>query len=181
VQLSREQMQALMLADTVAIPPAFPELGRLSYHRNGAGIPGMPVTDASDILVVEQRMSPKLTISRTFLARGVAAIFIPKNPIVVDLQQGDWLLGREIEKIESLINGSDSCVLGIAYVHERANTLLQVQIGMTAAESAEYYPPLPDERSDSHYQFDPLSCTESNLQSRPRSCTGLQLHPRSCT
>jgi hypothetical protein len=45
-------------------------------------------------------------------------------------------------------------VKGIVYVRENASSMLELQAGLTAAESAEYYPPLPDDRSVNHYNMD---------------------------
>jgi hypothetical protein len=160
MQLSRRQLQAMMLADTVAFPPAFPELGRLTYHRRGVTDSISSSTRESDLLVVEQHPSPKLTISRTFLTRDVAGLFIPKSYSAVDFNHGTWLLGAEIAELEALAKSLESPLMGIAYVHERASTLLQVEIGMTAAESAEYYPPLPDDRTSNHYNFPMDLCTD---------------------
>jgi hypothetical protein len=87
------------------------------------------------------------------MATDVAAVFVPDDPDCVDLRKGKWLLGDEISTI-GILSGKGASVVGIAYVREQASTLLNVEIGMTAAESAEYYPPLPDDRSVNHYRFE---------------------------
>jgi hypothetical protein len=142
----------MLLAGTVAFPSTFPELGVLSFECHAARADG--VNDSTgDVLKVEQFLSPKLTMTRTFLASDVAAVFLPAKPERVDLRDGKWLLGDEVAKIADA-SKCDHQVLGIVYVREQASTLLQVEIGMTAAESAEYYPPLPDDRSVNHYRFE---------------------------
>ena len=60
---------------------------------------------------------------------------------------GTWLLGNEIS---AYLSGKDR-VLGIVFVAEAESTLLEVHAGMTAGESAQYYPPLPSDRSFNHY------------------------------
>ena len=79
-------------------------------------------------------------------------MFLPDDCKVVNLENGVWFEGKVLEdKLSDLL---DTGVLnGIIYVREHAQSLLEVEAGMTAAESAEYYPPLPDDRSVNHYNM----------------------------
>jgi hypothetical protein len=157
---TRRQAQSLHLAGTVSVPPTFPELGKLSLERAACCVAPHGATGPADVLCVEQEMSPRVCIIRKFLVSDVSAVFLPRDAGSVNLSDGTWLVAGEINQIEKL--GGNSCggLLGIAYVPESARTLMQVEVGMTAAESIEYYPPLPDDRSLNHYQFSP-ECPEN--------------------
>ena len=141
----------MAMAGTVAVPPTFPELGVLAVHPAAGSQDQAGFADCGAFEVV-QHLSPKLKMTRTFLASDVMVVFIPDNPDSVDLNKGKWLVGSEILKIQDASTNGEP-VVGIAYVREHASALLNVEIGMTAAESAEYYPPLPDDRSVNHYRF----------------------------
>ncbi len=158
---TRRQAQSLHLAGTVSVPPTFPELGKLSLERGACGVAPHGATAPADVLSVEQEISPRVCITRKFLVSDVSGVFVPRDAGNVSLSDGTWLLAGEINQLEKL--GSNSCggLLGIAYVPESARTLMQVEVGMTAAESVEYYPPLPDDRSVNHYQFTP-DCPEAH-------------------
>lgn len=155
--LSARQTRAMSLAGTVAIPQTFPQLGRLSIVPNSSrGRPGETEV-GRDLLVVEHEISPKLTISRTFFLDDVAAVFVPSDPAKVDFEDGTWLMAGDMAAGWPADKRSPpAATRGIAYVREYAATLMQVEVGMTAAESAEYYPPLPNDRTVDHYRFEPL-------------------------
>jgi hypothetical protein len=157
---TRRQQQSLHLAGTVSVPPTFPELGKLYLERGACGVAPQGKTAPADVLCVELELSPRVSIARKFLVSDVAAVFVPKSPGNVNLSDGTWLLAGEIDQLETLEANSGGGLLGIAYVPESARTLMQVEVGMTAAESVEYYPPLPDDRSVNHYQFS-ADCPEA--------------------
>jgi hypothetical protein len=152
---SRRQAQSLHLAGTVSVPPTFPEVGKLSLERGACGVAPHGKKAPADVLCVEQELSPRVCIIRKFLVSDVSAVFVPRTAGQVNLADGTWLLTGEIDQLQKIGPNSGSGVLGIAYVPENARTLMQVEVGMTAAESVEYYPPLPDDRSVNHYQFTP--------------------------
>ena len=151
VPKSSEQLRSMYLSGTVSIPPQFPELAEISFSFEGA---------KSDELVVEAIVvvSPKLTIKRSFFVADVSGIFEPNDPKGVNLKDGTWYAGTDVKVKARSIASSDSCngktIKGILYVRENAQSLLEVQAGLTAAESAEYYPPLPDDRSVNHYEME---------------------------
>jgi hypothetical protein len=141
----------MSLGGTVSVPQTFPQLARMTVIDSAPPPTGEP---SRAMLKAEHQVSPKLAISRTFFLDDVAAIFLPDDAQSVDLQRGVWLLQREIPTfLAALERNRGESPLGIAYVREQAPTLMLVEVGMTAAESAEYYPPLPDERSVDHYQI----------------------------
>lgn len=140
----------MYLSGTVSIPPQFPQLAEISFAYEGA---------KSDELVVEAVVvvSPKLTIKRSFFVDDVCGIFEPNDPNCVDLKDGSWFAGANVKtKARSHASGDPGerkKIRGILYVREHAQSLLEVHAGLTAAESAEYYPPLPDDRSVNHYEM----------------------------
>jgi hypothetical protein len=145
---NRSAAQSMLLAGTIPFPTIFPELGLLTYSEQGIDLPGPARSEKRATLTAEQLLSPRLTIWRTFFVDDVAAVFLPDDEKQVKLADGEWLLKGEVKALKKA--GPSK---GIVYVRENAPTLLYVQVGMTAAESAEYYPPLPDDRSLNHYRF----------------------------
>jgi len=162
---TRGQIRSLSLSGTVSVPAQFPELGELFVLPCTPDGRLLPKGKSNYILRVVQRSSVKTSITRNFLLDDVAAVFLPANKDRVQLEKGQWLLGAEIGEFfacQSVPKGASN--LGIAYVPEAASCLMQVEVGMTAAESAEYYPPLPGDRSIDHYRFD---CDPCSGYSRP--------------
>ena len=138
--LTATQLRALSLASTVPVPATFPELGLVTIADSGTGHNG-----TAKIVNVDHVISPRLKIARSFFLQDVSAIFVPENTNDVDFNRGTWLLGSDVGKADGK--------MAIAYVREDARVLMQVEVGMTAAESAEYYPPLPGDRSVDHYNL----------------------------
>lgn len=148
---SPEQVRAIALSGTVSIPPRFPELATISFEKGDA------VADPA-FVVASQQLSPKLSIKRSFYAMDVKCLFVPNSTSQVDLEDGEWFEGEKLaQKAYSLMNQGK--VKGILYVREQAQSLLEMEAGMTAAESAEFYPPLPEDRSVNHYNMEPSGVT----------------------
>lgn len=174
-----EQIRSMHLAGTVAVPPTFPELGRLSLS------PKPPEPGPNDVrrhmFVVEHSVSPSVSISRTFFLDDVAAIFVPADPRAVRMDEGIWLLTEEIFPAwPPCPPDPEFGLLGIAYVREEAATLMQVDIGMTAAESVEYHPSLSQDRSVGRCTFESreprVAATEDGTGGEPALpalCTAL--------
>ena len=159
--LTATQLRALSLASTVPVPATFPELGLISIVESGTGHNG-----TAKIVNVEHIISPRLKISRSFFMEDVTAVFLPENTNDVDFNRGDWLLESDVRHADGKS--------GIAYVREDARVLMQVEVGMTAAESAEYYPPLPGDRSVDHYSLGGPSIE------RGRACYATTRGARAC-
>ena len=141
-----ERLKSMYLSGTVSIPPRFPELGDITFSFLG--------TKAPQLLVeVTSVLSPKLTIKRSFFADDVSCIFEPDDTGSVDLNSGKWYNAPEVRS-KATAGLNKPAIKGIVYVRENAPSLLDVQAGLTAAESAEYYPPLPDDRSVNHYSME---------------------------
>ncbi|MEZ6125100.1 MAG: hypothetical protein R3C49_18290 [Planctomycetaceae bacterium] len=141
---SEERLRIMLLSGTVTIPPRLPDLADISFKSLGSRI----VVEATQVV------SPRTTIRRTFFPEDVMAVFVPDDSTAVDLTQGEFLTGDKLDsKALSLL---DKCsIQGIVYVREHAQSLLELSAGLTAAESAEFYPPLPTDRSVNHYDMNP--------------------------
>jgi hypothetical protein len=156
--LDRFQLRSLSLAGTVAIPSPFPELGKIFLQAGGVIYQGASgEATREDLVVIEHMQSHRVTVTRRVFLRDVAAVaFCP-----LDTSMKNWYFGPEIVRelrARSNSNNAD-LMMGIAYVRETAPVLMDVEVGMTAAESAEYYPPVLD-RSDSHYDLlHPYDCS----------------------
>ncbi|HQU45285.1 MAG TPA: hypothetical protein PK867_20890, partial [Pirellulales bacterium] len=109
----------------------------------------------NSVIRIEVTASLRVSVTRTFLSTDVAAIFIPDNPACVEYGKGKFLLRPEIDSCwDGLAPAGDGAVLGIVYVPENAPVLTEVQMGMTAAQSIDYVPPLGTDRSVDHYALD---------------------------
>lgn len=141
----QDQLRVMHLSGTVSIPPRFPDLADIA----------LIVLDESQqetvLLEARQQLSPKLVIKRSFFFEDVAAVFVPHDASNVDLKSGQWYHGRGLRP--DLFSEFGEPVRGIIYVRESAQSMLQVEAGLTAAESAEYYPPLAPDRSVNHYSM----------------------------
>jgi len=145
VSKTESQLRAMYLSGTVSIPPKSPDVAEISFSR-------VQKRSGQVFVTVTQRMSAKLVIKRSFFAEDMMSLFIPSSPKQVDLNEGTWLEADELaEKIYQLMG--KSVASGIIYVREHAQSMLELEAGMTAAESAQYYPPLPDDRSVDHYSM----------------------------
>jgi len=147
------QTGSVRLSGTVSVPLTFPELGQIDLIRNAVSAGVFDCEGPKDLIVARQQVSPRITINRSFLADDVAAIFVPNDIHCVNLNDGTWLTGIEVATVNDIDRNAGALLMGIVYVRESAPSLLNVDAGMTAAESAEYYPPLADDRSANHYQF----------------------------
>ena len=133
----------MYLSGTVSIPPRFPDVAEITFSRNDS-------RNGLVFITATQRMSPKVLIKRSFFAADVSSLFIPDDAKQVDLEQGTWFEGELLaDKVYDLLDKAP--VTGIIYVREHAQSILEMEAGLTAAESAQYYPPLPEDRSVDHY------------------------------
>lgn len=148
--MNREQLKHLAVSATVTFPATFPRLAELRLRQCRAVPPNNGEQETSYLVAIE-RPSVRVTMNRVLPLSDVRAIFIPRDRNCVHPEDGTWLLGSEIEIGIRLQITSHNALYGIVYVAEQTATLLEVQAGMTAAESAQYYPPLPCDRSVNHY------------------------------
>jgi hypothetical protein len=151
----RQQLRLYQLAGTVALPSPYPELGRLSLIPGGLKYGDDDEGDGIDLVAVEHRQSSRVTITRYVALDDVKAVLFTTGACPAQLADGDWYFGPEVARtLEARSNDNDpSLCMGILYARESAPVIMRVEAGMTAAESAEYYPPVVGERSDAHYIF----------------------------
>lgn len=175
MSLTREQQIALNLAGAVAVPTPRPATARVLAVTDGkvtariARLLGGDQPPRSALrgllrrvcLRVVHRISPRLTITRLIPVHEVRAVFVPDDPDDAHLDRGRWYLPGEVahqatsalaERYgqvgrEAHVEVAVFACPGIVYLAEAAPLLMQVEVSMTAAESAEYYPPLPHDRS----------------------------------
>lgn len=141
----------MFLSGTVSIPPRSPDVADISHSRNQGESGPFFVT-------ATQQLSPKVVIRRTFFVQDVMSLFIPRDAKQVDFEKGTWLQGDGLaNQLSSLLDQAP--IKGIIYVREFAQSILEMEAGLTAAESAQYYPPLPDDRSVDHYSM----CSETDF------------------
>jgi hypothetical protein len=165
----------LALAGTVPVPTPYPEVGRLSLVPGGLVYDRTREQVQEDLVVIEHLQSNRVLVRRSLLLRDLAAV------VFVPVDRGEnWFFGPEIGKELAARSNSnrDDLLMGIAYAREQAPVLLEVEVGMTAAESAEYYPPAVGEPTDDHYTLEAgrpgmLDCDTSPPQAKgssPRDC-----------
>ena len=148
--LSREEHRQLQLAGTVTFPATFPQLGLIHFLHES-----LTSGKTMEMISVTERPSPRVTLVRRIKASSVRAIFLPRDPQHVHYSDGRWLLGSEI--CEFLSSSKNGASVGIVFVPESEPSLLHMTAGMNAAESIQYYPPLPGDPSHNHYNPFPAS------------------------
>lgn len=147
--LQRSEYRQMLLAGTVTFPATFPQVGRLELRSEVLPVLcGKP----ADILTVTETPSSRVTMTRQVLACSVRAVFLPRDPQNVDYADGQWLLEGEIAPgLQLHLQDRIGPLYGIVFVAEGESSSLNVTAGMTAAESVQYYPPLPCDPSHNHY------------------------------
>jgi hypothetical protein len=165
-EMNREQLKQLATAGTVTFPATFPRLAEIQLHHQ-QDLALACGSQAATFCVAIERPSIKVTLKRIFKVSDVRAVFLPANPHCVNLQEGIWLLDSEVEAGLRLHLANHGRAFGIVYVAEQTPTLLEVHAGLTAADSAQYYPPLPVDRSVNHY--DPYRFAASPAPRPPRA------------
>lgn len=174
--LSRRHLRAFHLAGTVPLPSPFPEVGRLSLRSSVPTGDGTAASSPQDMLVLEHVQSHRLTVVRYVRLEDVTAVLFCPPGAALDAAEENWFFGGEIGPEVAARAGDPARQTGIAYVRESAPVLMQVEVGMTAAESAEYYPPVLGERSDAHYE---LGC---GSQATPAwGCGSHMMHQWGCS
>jgi hypothetical protein len=187
--LSREEHRQLLLAGTVTFPATFPQLGLIHFLHES-----LTSGKTLEMISVTERPSPRVTLVRRIKASSVRAIFLPRDPQHVHYSDGRWLLGSDI--CEFLSSSKNGVSIGIVFVPESEPSLLHMTAGMNAAESIQYYPPLPGDPSHNHYNPFPAgrrhvvcgggSCVQDDtndeqLDRMPcRSCTPFQNEMEEC-
>lgn len=147
--LNRHEYRHLLLAGTVTFPATFPQVGRLELRTES--LPVLCGTPA-EILTITETPSSRVTLARQVLAASVRAVFLPRDLRQVNYSDGKWLLASEVSAgLKHHLQECTSGLFGIVFMAEHEPSLLNVTAGMTAAESVQYYPPLPGDPSHNHY------------------------------
>jgi hypothetical protein len=157
---------ALELAGTVPVPSPFPALGWIrvslsevpSDELNQLGDNGRAEQARKLLLEIVHPVHPRLTVTRVIKLTDLAAIFIPSDSKKPDIQDGEWLLPKDIEsKLLGALKAAAEMKShplsiplirkpAVAFLPEAARVLLRAEVGMTAGESAEYPLLMPGER-----------------------------------
>lgn len=170
--LTQKQSIALNLAGTVALPsppPATANIriqctGEFAYqlweaYNQDSELPDELLDALPELVLLKivHAVSPKLTITRLLPLSDLRAAFIPADCKEVDFNQGAWFHSHQLHlaAVKALVvPGENSRDLdevevslfadpAIVYLPETVPLLMQVEVGLTAAESADYYPPTP--------------------------------------
>lgn len=163
--LDTEQRVAMHLAGTVPIPSPSPAVGAVTIIAPLGG-DGRPNGDL--FLRVDHRVNGKLTVRRHVRLDDVRLVQAPRGlfdgtplmrgTLAPDPRHGEWehrfaadVAAQARDKVAkaAAANGHHDGELAVAWlshaivhVPEAAPVLLNVEAGMTAAEAAEYYPPM---------------------------------------
>ena len=143
--LSYDQELTLLLAGTVALPSPAPACGTVEVETAEGGDPGK----LCDLyLEITHRVSTRLTLVRTVrladvrLIRAVWPGQKEKTSAEVKTPKGFLPLAETRALAEEEEEATPWLTQAVVYVLEWAPVLLRVEVGMTAAESADYYPPI---------------------------------------
>ena len=146
--VQRDEYRQMLLAGTVSFPATFPQVGRLSLTEES--LPFLAESSVSFLSVTESP-SARVTLQRRVRTAAVRAVFLPNDPRNVNYADGQWLLGDEILNGLTQLLKDNLSLEGIVYVPESEPSMLHVSAGMTAGESVQYYPPLPNDPAHNHY------------------------------
>jgi hypothetical protein len=176
MSLTREQDIALSLAGAVALPSPFPATASIRATADGSFVATLAKTYNTDlklsnelleslrrvvVLKVSNVISARLRMIRLLPLGSVRAVFVPDDCQAVCFERGAWSLSHQVALaatralldraakvgVEPTVEADVFPRPGIVYLPESSPLLMQVEVSMTAAESVEYYPPLPSDRS----------------------------------
>lgn len=143
------QFRQYLLAGTVSFPGVFPQVAEISL-KSFDEVEAIP-KQRTPWLVATQYPAPRVCLTRTVSLQDVRAVFLPDQVDQVSYDRGTWLLDDEVLSGLLARLQQSQRVFGIVYVPETAPSLLEMSAGMTAGESIQYYPPLPRDPANNHY------------------------------
>jgi hypothetical protein len=149
VPLTSRQNELLHFAGTVRLPSPHPATGTLSI----IAFDGRTYAPERTILRLTHRVSDRLDVSRLFRLSDVKAIHADwpsdqveaaqaAHPIVSELKLADEIVALVRKYVTANPGGSLRLKKALVYLPESAPVILQVEAAQSAAESAEYYPPM---------------------------------------
>ena len=159
----KNDLQKMYLAGTVSVPPRLPGVAGLTFETRGKAFNQITLVKA------EQDVSLHTTVTRTFFLEDVTALFVPDAGMTGDLENGKWYIGaKEISgQIEPHVGGEGFD--GVIFVREHAQSLLETRVGLTASENAEYYLPMPADRSVPQYNLRNVGCLHDECDDFPEN------------
>ncbi|MEZ6130237.1 MAG: hypothetical protein R3C59_16250 [Planctomycetaceae bacterium] len=162
---SKDDLRKMYLAGTVSVPARLPGLAALTFESIGKV---NPVT----LVKARQDLSVHVTVTRTFFLEDIKVLWKPNAGCSGDLKNGKWFAGKKAinEEIEKQI-GTDGFD-GIVFVREDAQSLLETKSGLTAAENAEYFPPMPQDLSVNSYNLKKVGCLHDECCDYPGGSSG---------
>ena len=139
MDLTHQQTRRLFLAGKVAFPTPFPATGTLSFELGMLSYAKGAPRRRTKFVTVQQPSRGDKSVLCTILQRRVAAVFIPgrwsgakfrisRKKCVVDWENGEWFLGKDVsaQKVARRlrlskaddITSRDSMLRGIVFVGE---------------------------------------------------------------
>ena len=170
-------IKKIYFAGTIAFPPEHQGYGKVSVFSTGSR------KSMVAYIKVEQELSHAVTIARTFFQDDVKAVLELPTQGTDCANDGIWHVGRaEVDKwVDNILDATGDEVKtckAIIYVSEQAQSLLETKAALTAAECAEYYPPMPQKSSrGSQYTIGKTGCLvddpyPTNPPVTPPGCPG---------
>ena len=146
--LSPAETRELFLVGTVQFPACFPDLAQLNIDSAGVVIDEdaeQPLALPS--LIVTERPHG-LFVTRSILLCDLAAVFLPNDAKEVKLDDGEWLVGPQIQDVEQAgdqliaargrvqaLDNPDG--LGIVFAREDARVFNHIGFAAKASESVD--------------------------------------------
>lgn len=159
-------LRKMYLSGTISIPPSQPAVAAITVESKG------PFNKQILLVKATQEVSQRVSVSRTFFSKDVKAIFIPTACGKFDFQNGEWHLGT-VEVGELIVKHLETSGFeGVLFVTENAQSLLETKAGLTASENAEYYPPMPQDRSHNNYDLKRVGCGQDECCDFPDPNSG---------
>ena len=145
--LDDDQLIALSLAGTVRLPSPTPATGSISADLPDRGAPFDP---SAIYLRLTHRPGPRMKIMRIMRLSDIRAISGHWFDPMTGIQEADISFHTEASirtTVQGLIAQTVEPALAwpmdaAVYLPEAAPVLMRVEVGLTAAASADYYPPL---------------------------------------
>lgn len=153
MSLTQDQEIALLLGGAVRLPGPAPATGVLSILPPASS----PTEPGQIFLRIDHPVSPRLKISRVVrlldvrAASGIVrAVKSAKSPATTPAEPSQLtdrqLVAAAVERLAKAGKSGGAPIpwmdRAVLYLPESAPVLMTVEAGLTAAESAEYYPPL---------------------------------------
>jgi hypothetical protein len=128
-------LRALLLGGTVALPAPFPAVGSLRVATDKEVNKLFGGNARLRLLIIEHALEPSTQVIRLVQLHHVRAVFEPECVDGPQLDHGKWIIPGEGWE-------GEFPPFGIVFVPEHEPVLTKVVFAGTAADSAEYCPPI---------------------------------------